>query len=137
MKPRVNYDGSAIALSFLPAANAASGGENGADAGYTYHHLRRDVYELVTRTANVEVASRYVASSAHLTIARFVEQSIHEMGRVGELIKRIEEVNEGLEKMCGDEEKWGWTVGEEKGLVCREGRVWYGGGESLGEGKGF
>ncbi|MDI1493561.1 MAG: hypothetical protein OHK93_005352 [Ramalina farinacea] len=129
VKPRVNYDGSAIALSFLPASG---GGE-----GYTYHHLRRDVYDLVTRNAGVEVASRYTVASAHLTIARFVEQSIWEEGKVGELIKCIEEVNKDLERDYGDEGQWGWTVGEEKGLVCREGRVWYGGGESLGEGKGF
>lgn len=130
MRPRLNYDGSAIALSFLPAAEAAGD-------GYTYHHLRRDIYELVTTTAGVHVASRYVAPSAHLTIARFVEGSVREGGGVKELIGLVEEVNRGLERECGDEREWGWVVGEEKGLVCREGTVWYGGGESLWEGRGF
>ena len=30
-----------------------------------------------------------------------------------------------------------WIVGHEKGLECKKGRLWYGGGESLHLGKGF
>ena len=82
-----------------------------------------------------------MASSAHLTIARFVDRGILEEGRVRALVECVEGVNEALEQEFGGGggygEEWGWTVGEEKGLVCREGRVWYGGGESLGEGEGF
>ncbi|KAI4136567.1 MAG: hypothetical protein LQ341_005547, partial [Variospora aurantia] len=65
VKPMLSYDTAAIALSFVPAAEA--------EDGYSYHHLRRDLYDLATSTG-VEVASRYVVPSAHLTVARFVNQ---------------------------------------------------------------
>lgn len=30
-----------------------------------------------------------------------------------------------------------WLVGDEKGLDCREGALWYGGGQTVRLGKGF
>lgn len=30
-----------------------------------------------------------------------------------------------------------WVVGQEKGLDCRRGQLWYGGGETVNLGKGF
>ena len=91
--------------------------------------------------AGVEVASRYVLPSAHLTVARFVDQSIYEGEGVEGLVKGVEEVNEWLRESTwgreGGEGGVQWIVGEGKGLVCRKMRVWYGDGESDYEGKGF
>ena len=151
IKPLLSYDNAAIALSFLPAAGESilpsaerSKLEHDGDNKYTYHHFRRDLYDLC-QTTGVEVASRYVVPSAHLTIARFVNQDIFEEGRVSELVGEIEGINEELKRdlwpsCCGNagtEALLQWVVGEEKGLVCRKATVWYGGGESHCEGKGF
>lgn len=63
--------------------------------------------------------------------------------RVGKLVERIEEVNAWLEREYwpreGERVKDGgeWVVGEEKGLDCRKGTLWYGGGETVRLGKGF
>ena len=130
IKPMISYDGSALALSFVPDTATT----------YTYHHLRRDIYKLASNSG-VEVASRYVVPSAHLTIARWVDQRVVEKRRVGELVDVLEQLNAELEgKYWGDDGNAAglrWQVGEEKGLVCRRGQVWYGGGESFAEGKGF
>lgn len=76
IKPMLSYDTSAIALSFVPSSAVAEEGDG--DDGeeedkFTYHHLRRDIYDLCQK-AGVEIASRYTVPSAHLTIARFVTQ---------------------------------------------------------------
>ena len=141
VKPALGYDGAAIALSFLPAAGEGPFSTYHADDAYTYHHLRRDMYNLCG-ASGVEVASRYVLPSAHLTIARFVNQDLHTEGTVGNLVAEIERINATLQ-----ETTWGgssesqelleWVVGESKGLVCRKMKVWYGDGESEYEGKGF
>lgn len=62
-------------------------------------------------------------------------------------VSRVEEVNtwlveEGrrMEKEAaerGERSEWMWEVGEERGLDCRSGRLWYGGGETVGIGEGF
>ena len=144
VNPMISYDSAAIALSFLPAAGEVTS-RNGdkEDDGYTYHHLRRDVYDLCQSTG-VEVASRYVVPSSHLTIARFVSQDIFEAGRVKKLVEEIDRLNAELRAKYwagngtqGAEEALQWVVGEETGLVCRKGTVWYGGGESHHEGLGF
>lgn len=186
----LSYDTAAIALSFVPAADEglsstsslsatpqnanrvdpvspnATETEILRDDSYTYHHLRRSLYELCTE-AGVEVASRYTVPSAHLTIARFIsqrdisaqqnendgnEQEVEDTAvgvdneKVKELITKIEEVNAWLQdkywpKQSGEEEvieKGGeWIVGEEKGLDCRKGTLWYGGGETIRLGNGF
>lgn len=182
----LSYDTAAIALSFIPAAGEGLSSTSSAtrttqnanrvdldppeteivrDDSYTYHHLRRSLYDLCTE-AGVEVASRYTVPSAHLTIARFVSQkdiSMQQNGndrkeqeaettvnidneKVKELINKIEEVNAWLQekywpKESGEEEaieKEGeWIVGEEKGLDCRKGTLWYGGGETIRLGNGF
>lgn len=148
VKPVVSFDAQALALSWLPAAGEHSIHQN-ADDRYTYHHLRRDLYGLASRTG-VTVASRYVIPSAHLTIARFIETSdlegddgMLDRKKVEELVQTIEEINGWL-----DEEFWPkddavkeggqWLVGEEKGLEFRKGALWYGnGGETVKIGKGF
>ena len=141
LSPMLSYDTSAIALSFLPAAAS----ENDA---YTYHHLRRDIYSMC-EAAGVEIASRYTVPSAHLTIARFVTQQdiLGDRGvegaKVERLVERIEEVNRWLETEYwpregnGVKEGGEWVVGQEKGLDCRRGTLWYGGGETVRLGKGF
>lgn len=58
-------------------------------------------------------------------------------------INRIEEINQWLETEYwpreGDESgsMGEWVVGDEKGLDMREGRLWYGGGNTVRLGKGF
>lgn len=59
--PLLGYDASAIALTFVPAD----------DSSYTYHHLRHDLFDTVAQRG-VTPVSRYVAPSAHLTIARWI-----------------------------------------------------------------
>ncbi|KAL8691850.1 MAG: hypothetical protein Q9218_003011 [Villophora microphyllina] len=152
IKPMLSYDTAAIALSFEPAAGESvpDGRSPTADA-YTYHHLRRDLYEL-SKDTGVEVSSRYVVPSAHLTIARFVtqidvarskEDHRPEPGKVRRLLDCIERVNLDLREQYwpegGKDIKAGgvWIVGEEKGLDCRKGTLWYGGGETVRLGKGF
>ncbi|KAI9877171.1 MAG: hypothetical protein M1830_004629 [Pleopsidium flavum] len=154
IKPLLSYDGAAIAVSFLPAAGEGlHGNRTLADDGYTYHHLRRDLYE-ICKSSGVAVASRYTVPSAHLTIGRFVTQedfskaaqdgtSIPDREKMKKWIDVIEDLNLWLQ-----EEYWPnrgkaigpggeWIVGMEKGLDCRRGTLWYGGGETVRLGKGF
>lgn len=149
VKPMLSYDAAAIALSFLPAAGEGLLGQKAAIAdAYTYHHLRRDMYGLC-KSSGVEVASRYVVPSSHLTIARFVTQKDVsskdgngvDHGKIEELVRKLEEINAELRAKYWSEDsltsEGSWTVGEEKGLVYRKGTLWYGGGHSHHEGKGF
>ena len=66
--------------------------------------------------------------------------------RVCKLIEKIEDINTWLQEeywpkdgQQGKRIKEGgeWIVGEEKGLDCRKGTLWYGGGETVRLGKGF
>ncbi|KAL8798316.1 MAG: hypothetical protein Q9182_006758, partial [Xanthomendoza sp. 2 TL-2023] len=146
IKPILSYDTAAIALSFEPAAGESlpEGRPVSADT-YTYHHLRRDLFDL-SRSTGVEVASRYVVPSAHLTIARFVTQTdisrsqvdgTPDPAKVRKLLDHIVMINSRLR-----DEYWPsgdqpipaggeWIVGQEKGLECRKGVLWYGGGETV------
>ncbi|KAI4129810.1 MAG: hypothetical protein LQ338_002061 [Usnochroma carphineum] len=152
IKPKLSYDTSAIALSFEPAAGESppEGRSPEADA-YTYHHLRRDLYDM-SRSTGVEVASRYVVPSAHLTIARFVTKADtsvehdHDQPdpvKVRKLLGQIEKINSELyhrywpKEGSSISEGGQWIVGQEKGLDCRKGILWYGGGETVRLGKGF
>lgn len=141
VKPAIGYDAAAIALSFLPAAGESSSLKSEPSDSYTYHHLRRDLYDACEATG-VGVASRYVLPSAHLTIARFVDQDVYRDGKVEELLKCFEAINEDLQKTTWagqgrDVEPIEWIVGEERGIVCRKMTVWYGDGESHYDGQGF
>ena len=154
IKPMLNFDTAALALSFVPAAGESLSGERTLqDDKYTYHHLRRDLYSAIT-AAGVPVGSRYVVPSAHLTIARFNTPNVFggdpcDEGITLDLKKRkhwmaeIELINQWLEA-----EFWPtdntiirpggqWIVGEEKGLDFRKGTLWYGGGETIYLGRGF
>ena len=144
VEPMLSYDAAAIALSFLPAAGEGLPGNEASKDAYNYHHLRRDISALCKSTG-VEVASRYVVPSSHLTIARFVTQKDFakeesegpDSEKVARLVEKLDEVNTNLKSQHWLKEAGIWTVGEEKGLVCRRGTVWYGGGETQHSGRGF
>ncbi|KAJ5732785.1 RNA ligase/cyclic nucleotide phosphodiesterase [Penicillium malachiteum] len=136
VKPMISFDSAAMALSFVPAAGETSNeqGNSGSDSDqYTYHHLRADVFDMV-RKAGIQVASRYIHPSAHLTIARFINQN-------GFVVKRAEgEINEVNKKL--ESEFWPrgdgsipdggeWIVGGDRGFVIQRGRLWYGGGDNV------
>lgn len=151
VRPTLSFDAQALALSYLPAAGEDSATKRTSeDDAYTYHHLRRDLFALATKTG-VKVASRYVVPSAHLTVGRFIESTDFETedgkvnrAKVSALVKAIEEINEWLQKEYWPREGSGikdggeWIVGQEKGLDFRHGALWYGnGGETVRLGKGF
>lgn len=145
IKPMLSYDAAAIALSFVPAAGEEPSGTRDQNAdSYTYHHLRLDIHAL-SRSTGVDVASRYVVPSSHITIARFVDLNdsiIANNGdidkrKVEELVSKLTNINARLQRDHWSSHAEGWQVGEEKGLVCRTGTVWYGGGQSEHEGRGF
>lgn len=142
IKPTLSYDASALALSFVPAAGESlPPGRKKEEDAFTYHHLRRDLFELCSQ-AGVNVDSRYVVPSSHLTVARFIDGGLGREG-VERLVSKIEEVNAWLEEEYwpkGDariKEGGEWIVGEERGLECRVGMLWYGGGERVMIGEGF
>ncbi|KAK9234673.1 RNA ligase/cyclic nucleotide phosphodiesterase [Lipomyces kononenkoae] len=120
VKPMLSFDQNALALSFLPEDSRV--GDNG--SWYTYHHYRRDLYNIVQK-AGVPVESRYQVPSAHVTIARFVKPLASSMQQ---WLAKLDEVNNWLETDCGTDIRW--AVGDERGSECRCGRIWYGGGYS-------
>lgn len=151
IKPTIGYDASALALSFVPAAGEGlHSGRTLEDDKFTYHHLRRELYDLCKDTG-VEVDSRYVVPSSHLTIGRFIEtsdfaddQGLPDPKKMEAFIAKIEEINTWLEKEFWPEHNDGkipdggeFNLGEETGLDYRMGTLWYGGGESVHRGKGF
>lgn len=141
IRPVISYDTTAFALSFVPAA------EEETDA-YTYHHLRRDVWDIVSQS-NCEFASRYNVPSAHLTIARFVvppeadkSKMVDDLcSRTTAIVNKIEEINQTLRstdwKQFGNPSRGEWVVGQERGLDFHKGRSWFGEGETVYIGKGF
>lgn len=151
IKPLIGYDASALALSFVPAAGEGlRSGRTATDDAFTYHHLRRDVFQLC-RDAGVQVDSRYVVPSSHLTIGRFIdpkdfsdEHGSPDPKKMQAFVAKIEEINDRLEKDFWPEHSQGaipeggeFNVGEEQGLICRMGKLWYGGGETVHAGKGY
>lgn len=175
VKPMVSYDLAAVALSFVPAAGepkaspapvppAQNADDIPVDDAYTYHHLRRDLFDRAQATG-VDVASRYVVPSAHITLGRFIGQEDHATPEARQAwVDTLDEINAWLEK-----EVWGkewevaesdtdsqasgyrlpdlppphrrlvgeWVVGQERGLDARTGALWYGGGRSVMVGQGF
>lgn len=152
VKPLVSYDTSALAVSFLPSSGeeALSPAPTSPDApagsitqgdGYTYHHLRRDVFDMVRR-AGVQVASRYQVPSAHITLGRFLDEADHDTPEKRRLfVEAIDAMNEWLEREVWDNKEAGfvgeWVVGHERGLDARSGSLWYGGGRTIMLGEGF
>jgi vesicle-fusing ATPase len=151
IKPLIGFDASALALSFVPAAGESLHGDRKAeDDKYTYHHLRRDVFGLL-RNAGAQVESRYVVPSSHLTIGRFIttkdftnEEGVHDPAKMKLFLNKIEEINGWLEKEYWPEHNSGkipdggeFNVGEETGMHCRMGTLWYGGGDDIHRGEGY
>jgi hypothetical protein len=151
VKPMISYDLSAFALSFVPAASepavspAPVAPDNAAvlkqGDGYTYHHLRRDMWNCA-KDAGITVDSRYIVPSAHITLGRYLTHEDHMTPEQRQKwVNAIDEINEWLEK-----EVWGsydaevigeWVVGQERGLDIRVGTLWYGGGRTVLLGEGF
>ncbi|KFZ16755.1 hypothetical protein V502_04921 [Pseudogymnoascus sp. VKM F-4520 (FW-2644)] len=123
IRPLVSFDAAAVALSFVPVA----------DEKFSYHHLRRDLFALTSGTG-IEVGSRYVVPSAHATLARFVYGEDHDSKeKMEKWIEAIEKINEWLVETYWGDNGLEWVVDQE--LVLRQGRLWYGGGETVaGEG---
>ena len=151
LKPMLSCDSAAVSLSFIPAAGEGLTVESGRTAeedAYTFLHLRKDLYELSIESGIVPEA-RYVVPTAHVTIARIIgntdfetEVGSPDQTKIVRWTQTIVEVNAWLESNYwpgpGDEFKNGgvWVVGEEFGLDCRVGLVWYGGWTTLRQGKG-
>lgn len=152
IKPLISFDASALALSFVPAAEEPSSEQSASGDGYSYHHFREERWGKC-KDAGLQVASRYVVPSAHLTIARFISQDGFEgrgpqagmvdRGAVATLLATLERINEHLRaEYWPDEvgrlpESGEWWVGQHVGLTLRYGMLWYGGGESIHVGKGY
>ncbi|GJN70775.1 ureidoglycolate lyase [Purpureocillium lilacinum] len=151
VKPMISYDLSAFAVSFLPASGELATSpaatqpdpQDGVTSGddYTYHHLRRDIFDQVC-DAGLEVGSRYQVPSAHITLGRYLDGAEHDTPeKRASWIKAIDEINEWLEKEVWDksdaEFNGEWVVGQEKGLDARNGTLWYGGGRTIMMGEGF
>ncbi|KKY28547.1 putative 60s ribosomal protein l44 [Phaeomoniella chlamydospora] len=155
IKPMVSFDAAALALSFVPASGEAlPTGRTRQEDDYTYHHLRRDLFTLC-QESGVNVGSRYIVPSAHLTIGRFNSPNVFEVGDAldgnialdqtlrSQLIEEIKGINDWLEKALWPNENGAiaqdgeWIVGEEFGLDLHKGNLWYGGGERVKIGKGF
>jgi vesicle-fusing ATPase len=151
VKPLIGFDASALALSFVPAAGEGlHSGRKLEDDKFTYHHLRRDMFELL-RDAGVQIDSRYIVPSSHLTIARFIntedfadKDGVPDAAKMKAFVDKIEEINGWLEKEFWPEhnndsipEGGEFNVGEETGLHCRMGTLWYGGGKEVHHGAGY
>lgn len=150
VKPMISYDLSAFALSFLPACGepglspppVAPDNAEGVQQGdqYTYHHLRRDMWNLA-KDAGVAIDSRYIVPSAHITLGRYLTDKDHATPEQRQKwVEAIDDINKWLET-----EVWGnpngligeWVVGQESGLDVRVGTLWYGGGRTVLRGEGF
>ena len=153
IKPVVNYDTTAMALSFVPAAGEGGSSQPRSldDDTYSYHHLRRDFYDRIADTG-IDVMPRYIAPSAHITIARFITQegfllehpgsdgSQVDRGQLKALVEKIEHINQKLQQKYWPNQdrdstsstvtsKGEWLVGREKGVELCGGPSWYGEGK--------
>ncbi|KAJ5933533.1 hypothetical protein N7454_005862 [Penicillium verhagenii] len=140
IRPIISYDSTAIALSFLPAAEAKD--------WYTYHHLRRDLWDIMSESG-CQLGARYNVPSAHVTIARFAmppgadrTKELNDLCmRASGLVEKIEDINQELQsgdwKRFGHPSRGTWVVGEEKGMQLNQGRSWYGKGDVVLTGRGF
>lgn len=149
VKPMLSYDNAAVALTFVPTAFDKSHIIDKETKTYG-----RNVYNCAS-SAGVNPEGRYVYPTAHLTVGRFTTTADFEDEEVTEKsdrrkitkwVEKLEGVGAWLKAECWssisgsgdsfDRVKDGgtWVVGEEKGLDCRIGRVWYGVGDRVGLG---
>lgn len=153
VKPMISYDTSAFALSFLPASReprvspAPTAPDVPAETitqgdAYTYHHLRREVFDKV-QGAGLQVESRYQVPSAHITLGRFLDERDHDTPeKRARWVDAVDDWNAWLENQIWDRGEGAefigeWVVGQERGLDARNGALWYGGGRSIMVGEGF
>ncbi|CAI4212261.1 unnamed protein product [Parascedosporium putredinis] len=162
VKPMVSYDATGVALTFVPAAGEPRTSRDPDPAGipdfaptnqqhlrqapvdcdeYTYHHLRRDVYKIITSCFPSAPEARYQYPSAHITLGRYLALEDYSTPEKRERwIAAVDDINRWLE-----EEVWTdrsefvgeWILGHEKGLEVRAGMLWYGGGRMIMAGEGF
>ena len=130
VKPQLTFDDAAVALTFVPVDGCA----------YTYLHLRRDLSK-ICEEAGVQVESRYFNTSSHITIARVVSsEDLPDSHAVAIWVRKIESLNQWLRNAHwsdgGQATSPGieWVVGAECEAEVRKGRLWYGGGETIGAG---
>lgn len=170
VRPMISYDLAAIALSFVPAAGepaaspspvapgvtplSGTGSSSSSPDAYTYHHLRRDLFARA-RDTGVDVTSRYVVPSAHITLARFLCQDDHASPAARQAwVDALDAINVWLERDVWSA-RWQptsatqpppppkdrlvgeWVVGQERGLDARVGPLWYGHGRTVMLGEGF
>ncbi|KAJ7759399.1 RNA ligase/cyclic nucleotide phosphodiesterase [Mycena maculata] len=146
IKPFLCFNTIAVALTFIPAVEVSAPGHINP---YTYHHMRRDLFDHA-RTSGAEIGSRYAVPSAHITIGRYIRTEDFEtdgkvdLKKANRLVERIDEINALLERELWPKEDGSiaaggeWIFGEQKGLEWHTGPVWYGsGGETLLVGEGF
>lgn len=153
LRPQLSFDLSAFALSFVPASGESSVYPSLTAANveldiesrdsYTYHHLRRCIYDKV-RASGVEVGSRYQVPSAHITLGRFLSNKDHDTEQKrSNWVKAIDITNKWLMNECWSQHDAStefigeWIVGQQTGLDARSGTLWYGGGQTVELGKGF
>ena len=149
VRPVVSFDTAAMALSFVPAAGEIP---NQLDKptcdSYSYHHLRRDLWDIVAQSGH-QLTSRYNVPSAHVTIARFAvppdldkeKESEALSRRKTALVEKIDDINRELRsndwKHFGNPSRGEWVVGQERGLELNKGQSWFGKGEAVLIGKGI
>ncbi|VVT49248.1 uncharacterized protein SAPINGB_P002177 [Magnusiomyces paraingens] len=132
VKPLVCFDSAAFALTFAPLDSSLQKEYGAHSEDYTYTHYRAHLYNAINK-AQVYCAARYEVPSAHVTIARFIEEVSPNV--VDALLETIQNINTWLEDVYSNPESFSWQVGSERGTECRCGRIWYGGGwtEATGE----
>lgn len=112
-RPKICFDAAALALTFIPNPKKP----------VSYTHYRAKLFDTVVNEAGIPVDSRYQVPSAHITIARFIDQVSPD--KLKALLAKAEELNGLL--AASDLE---WTIGDERPALVRSGRIWYGGGRT-------
>ena len=113
--PLLNYDQAAVAVTFLPV----DGVVDGCDIG----QLRAQVEERLT-AAGIKVDQRYVPSSAHVTIARFIQPQL-EGATMEQWLAKVDELRELCRQWQGS-----WRLSNGKVQVMAN-KSWYGAGDVL------
>lgn len=126
IKPMLLFDKSGVALSFVPAV-----------AENTYHHLRTQLHTMLL-VMGMAIDTCYTAPIAHITIARFVEDTLFSSyvdspktreEQVHAWVDLISAVNRDLRRKYwgeGGEAGLQWAVGKELGLEAQLGYIKFG-----------
>ena len=129
VKPRLNFDRAGVALTFVPDTGRHS---NSMDQPMTYHHLRNELHKLALSTGT-HIDTCYTATTAHITIARFVQQPFRSDAgssvKATAYLRLIEEINDELEKTMWP--TMAWDLAEGPGLELQMGYLKFGMERSL------